>query len=391
MIWCWVIKMGYDYVPKVAIWRTKHNNQNYMLCITGPTGSGKSYTAMAISLMIDDAFDIDRVCFTAKDFIQSSNMNLPSSSVIMFDEAGIEVSSREWYSDTNKAINQVVETFRRDNLICIFTTPVFTNLDKKTRHYFHGHMEVLDPSIAGWGACKYFNLITDPNEGKILRQYPKVKDNTGRRMKMEGRDASRPNMRFPDPRKLDEGLVEMYEEKKKRFTEKVKQQGLLQLESKENTIKWEVSQIVGHLAHNTDEYNVDSKGSYKKQASRIYTRLKTKHPELKISKSDVSDAVLFIQEDIDEARSLSSDPFESGKSKSDDKKYYIEELNREKHYDIIRTYRMPPNSLSHQKIAKRLGIPFKKYYDTYRTEFWDIEEDVKKARREIKNKEKATA
>lgn len=381
--------MGYDYVVKVAIFRTTEKNQNYMLCITGPTGSGKSYTAMAISLMIDNAFDISRVCFTAKDFIKTSNFDLPASSVIMFDEAGIEVSSREWYSETNKAINRVVETFRRDNLICVFTTPVFSNLDKKTRHYFHGHMEVLDPSIAGWGAVKYYNLIPDANTGKILRQYPRVKDKTGRSMKMEGESPARPNMRFPDPRKIDSALIEEYEVKKKKFTEKIKTQSLMRLESQENTIKWGINQIVGHIAHNLNEYDIDTSKSYKKQSSKIYARLKTKHPELKISKTDVQDAVLLIQEDTDEAMSLSKDPFEEQKGSG--KKRLIKELSRNKHYDIIRNYRMPPNSLSHQEIAERLGISFSKYYGQYRTEFWDIEEDVKEAKRQMRKKAKASS
>lgn len=379
--------MGYDYVVKVAKFRTIKRNQNYMLCITGPTGSGKSYTAMSISLMIDDTFNVDRVCFNAKEFIQTSNMDLPPGSVIMFDEAGIDLSGREWYSKTNKAINQVVETFRRDNLVCVFTTPVFDNLDKKTRHYFHAHMEVLDPSIAGWGACKYFNIIVNSNSGELLRTYPKIKDDQGRTVKMQGEHGGKPNMRFPDPRELDKKLVEDYEKKKKEFTEGVKTKGLQDLIQSEQKIEWEIDQIVGHLAHNPKEYGLDTSKSTKKLTSRVYTKLMTSFSDIDVSRKDVRDAIEYIKNSEKEAKTLARDPMED---EGEGDEYILSELDREKHYDVIRQWRLPPNPLSLQKIADKLGISFGKFNNQYRKKFNDIEDEYEEKMRE-KRKERETA
>ena len=56
------------WISEYALNRIK-KNQNYMLLITGGTGSGKSYSAIEIALDMDKTFNIDRVVFTAIEFM----------------------------------------------------------------------------------------------------------------------------------------------------------------------------------------------------------------------------------------------------------------------------------------------------------------------------------
>ena len=384
--------MGYDYIVKVAKHRTLKKNQNFMICVNGPTGSGKSYTSISLALMIDKAFNVDRITFGVKDFIKASSTDLPQSSVIMFDEAGIEVASRDWQSDTNRAINQVAETFRRDNLVCVFTLPVFNHLDKKTRAYFHARVDVLDPAIAGWGAIKYFNLITNTETGDTMPNYPRIRDKNGRIVRMSGADGGRPNMWIVDPRKLNPTIVEQYEKKKKIFTDRIKTLAINELESKERQVKWELSHIVGHLAHNLTEYKIDelldglTDGEIKKKditsfTSKTYTKLTTLYPYIKLTKSDVGSALEYILDSPNEARSISNDPFQElidggGVGRGNKKEYKLTELSRDKHYHIIRQWRLPPTMLSLGEVAKRLDMSFVKFRQQYNEKFEDIEEEV---------------
>ena len=48
-------------------------NKNFVMLFVGQTGSGKSYSALRLAEMLDDTFDINRVKFKAKDFMNTIN------------------------------------------------------------------------------------------------------------------------------------------------------------------------------------------------------------------------------------------------------------------------------------------------------------------------------
>lgn len=120
-------------------------NRNLLMIIVGPTGSGKSYCALVIAKMIDPTFKVkERVVFNVEDFMKLLNSGkLKRGSVIVWDEAGVGLPAREWYTISNKAINYVLQTFRHMNLCVIFTTPTFEYIDKQTRVLFHVLIETV--------------------------------------------------------------------------------------------------------------------------------------------------------------------------------------------------------------------------------------------------------
>ncbi len=300
---------NYNYVINKARKRTIGENQNFMLAIVGQTGSGKSYTAMSLAMMMDTSFNIDRINFKAKDFLKTTNRDLDEGSVIMFDEAGIDVSSREWYTDRNKAINNVVETFRRDNLICIWTTPNFGNLDKKVRSYFHGLGMMMSPEKWGWGAIKYFDLYSKTQDLGVATAYPLVKDGDHAVSLGDSNQPHRPNMYVTDPREIDAKLVEEYEKKKKEFTEEVKEAGI---ESLEQQTSRELSErdIIGLVANKSDDFDIHNDDVSDTDLSRrVFAQIQARYPDVEVEQKDVRNVIGYVRSNTTEACENAKNPF----------------------------------------------------------------------------------
>lgn len=141
------IKTRFNKMPKEGLFlgyikqRIK-KNKNFLCAITGPTGSGKTYSSLKIAEVLDEDFNKDRIVFTPKEFINLlNNGNLKSGSVIVFDEAGVSLNNRAWQSIANNLIQYVLQTFRHKNYIVLFTAPDFSFIDKSSRKLFHSYME----------------------------------------------------------------------------------------------------------------------------------------------------------------------------------------------------------------------------------------------------------
>ena len=185
------------------------NNKNFLCTITGPTGSGKSWTALSIGELLDEEFNCDRVIFKARELMKLINEgNLKPGSVIVWDEAGIDLSNRNWQSVTNKMLNALLQTFRHKNFILFFTVPYNDFIDSSSKKLFHADFEtqrinktesvvVLKPKL----------LQYNSNMGKWYRKYLKVNQNN-KMVKIR-------RWKVPKPSKK---LIDAYEERKNIFT-----------------------------------------------------------------------------------------------------------------------------------------------------------------------------
>ena len=124
--------------------RRIHENKNFMAIISGATGSGKSWSALSIGQLLDPEFDVSRVIFRGTDLLKLINSGkLKKGSVILWDEAGVDLSNRSWQSATNKLLNFLLQTFRHKNIILLFTTPYSDFVDKLTRRLFHAEFKTI--------------------------------------------------------------------------------------------------------------------------------------------------------------------------------------------------------------------------------------------------------
>lgn len=157
-------------------WRNRilYYNRNLLMIICGATGTGKSYSALTIAKLINPKFDVNKhVVFDVESFMKLLNSKkVRRGDVIVWDEAGVGIPAREWYSISNKAINYVLQTFRHLNLCVIFTTPSFDYVDKQTRLLFHVYIETVKIDRKNKRViCKVMENQFNPAMGKEYKKY----------------------------------------------------------------------------------------------------------------------------------------------------------------------------------------------------------------------------
>jgi type II secretory ATPase GspE/PulE/Tfp pilus assembly ATPase PilB-like protein len=201
---------GKDYSLVRYIQRRIKNNKNFLATITGPTGSGKSWSALSMAKLIDPTFTADRVIFRARELMKLINEgNLGAGSVIVWDEAGIDLSNRNWQSVTNKMLNALLQTFRHKNFILFFTVPYHDFIDSASKKLFHADFETQRINKnQGLVIIKPKLLQYNSNLSKWYRKYLKVQINN-KIVKIKRWAVPRP----------DEELVRAYESRKNLFTQ----------------------------------------------------------------------------------------------------------------------------------------------------------------------------
>jgi hypothetical protein len=117
--------------------------KNFLGVITGPPGIGKSWTALSVCYQADDTFSPTKIVTTTKQLLELINSGtLKSGDAILWDEAGIDISNRNWQSIVNKTLNFLFQTFRHKRLIIIMTVPYMDFVDAGTRKLIHAEIEV---------------------------------------------------------------------------------------------------------------------------------------------------------------------------------------------------------------------------------------------------------
>src|SRR3989344_3930095 len=196
--------------------RVQNKNKNFLMLFVGATGSGKSYSALRLAEMLDNTFDIERVCFKAKDFMNCINDLVAHSEkgevikgkVVMWDEFGVEHNAREFMTISNRVINYFFQTSRHLNLIVIMTVPLLSFIDSSTRKLSHGVAEMQGINSRDKTATvKVKMLQTNVMTGK---EYPKYL-----RYRKGNKTYASKRLKFKLPSKE---LLEAYEKKKKGFT-----------------------------------------------------------------------------------------------------------------------------------------------------------------------------
>jgi len=169
-------------------------NSNVLIFIRGPTGSGKSWSALKLCEQIDSKFSdnpADRICFTPQDFLTRME-SLPRNGFLLWDEMGVFLGHRKWLSDKNQLVVEILQSFRFKAVNLVFTAPSDTYVDKVARELVHRIIELPE------------RLHRDPPvTGTILKMYD------FRGFKYWSADAECPTVRFFPPTR---GIIRAYED-----------------------------------------------------------------------------------------------------------------------------------------------------------------------------------
>jgi len=122
--------------------------KDFLQANCGDRGDGKSTAALAQAELYDSTssgktrFRIKRCVFAPSNFLELVRSDLRPGSYIVWDETGLELSSRRWYSLQNFVISGVVQSMRFKRLGAIFTYPHFDLVDKNVRKMFQAYVEM---------------------------------------------------------------------------------------------------------------------------------------------------------------------------------------------------------------------------------------------------------
>jgi hypothetical protein len=123
------------------------NHRNFLCCIVGSPGSGKSYLGIRMCQKISEKlgvpFTVDNILFDPGDFFDLID-KLPSGSFIMIDEAGVALDARKFMTTFHSVFNYVLETFRFKLINMIFVLPDLAMLDANCRRVLTALIRVYD-------------------------------------------------------------------------------------------------------------------------------------------------------------------------------------------------------------------------------------------------------
>ena len=207
-------------------------NKNFLACFTGGTGSGKSYSAIRFAELISKEtktpFSEKNIVFEPIEFMSLINSGeLQKGSVIIMDEAGVMINARKWMSSINMMINYVTQTFRHRNYIVLFCVPDFSFIDKAIRKMFHSYIEtmMIDQSKKiCW--CKPFLLQVNQRNGDTYYKFLRYQRKGEPLCTLERVGFSMASKK----------LLQVYEDKKCSFTDKLNKGLQATLEEEEQKI-----------------------------------------------------------------------------------------------------------------------------------------------------------
>jgi|AntAceMinimDraft_10_1070366.scaffolds.fasta_scaffold06669_9 ribosomal protein L37AE/L43A len=222
--------VGKEFLKKIQN-RMLRENKNWLCAICGGTGSGKTYSAITLA---------DKICkggwnpekhlaFTPREFMEKvTNPKTKRGDIIIFDEAGVGMSSKEWFSIQNRLLSYVLQTFRHKNLGIIFTMPGLNLIDKSARMLFHSYFEtkkiLKKPKLC---VLKPYDFQYNSIQDKLYKKIPKFVDESGQLIYMPEFLVD-----LPKPR-----LIKLYEQKKTEYTDKLNRDIIAELDMQEEKKK----------------------------------------------------------------------------------------------------------------------------------------------------------
>jgi len=186
--------------------------KNFLGFISGQTGAGKSWASISIGESVDKNFNINQVVFSGIELMELINSGkLKRGSVIIFEEVGVELSNKNWFSLMNKTINYLVQTFRSMGFCLIMNSPDMDFVDSATRKLFHAEFQMV-------------GIDYETEEGRLKPQYIQYNGRLQKfyykYLRVNNKGSIQPVKKWLVP-KPSQPLIDAYELKKKEYQDKL--------------------------------------------------------------------------------------------------------------------------------------------------------------------------
>lgn len=158
-------------------WFNIHNLKKNMLSLTtGGAGDGKSWATMIHNYFIDPRFNLDKVVWNENQFYDALGNIKYVGEFIMWDEAGIGIPAKEWYSIINRTIGKTLQTLRADVRAGItFTTHDMSFIDSQSRKLLNYFFQMQKRTSPNESTMYMREIMTNRMTGKILMPYPRLR------------------------------------------------------------------------------------------------------------------------------------------------------------------------------------------------------------------------
>lgn len=239
--------LGTAYWAKYIKHRIK-KNKNFMGVFIGQTGSGKSYSMMGLADKLQEGgINMNNLFLKASSFLERLVTNqLSKGDVLCWDETGVDLNSKQWQSKTNRMVNTIMQVFRKENLIVLFTLPYFSFLDSDARKLVHAVFETMGIDYNTKEVIIKPKLVqVNQDTGKMYKKYLRVKV---------------PGKGLIPIKKIRLGLVDaeklkLYEQKKDEFSRKLYQDAfnsVSELEFDKNKLSDDENEYITYYNNNPD-------------------------------------------------------------------------------------------------------------------------------------------
>lgn len=153
----YVDKGLYRNLSTIVIPALQQQDKDRMEIVDGSEGSGKSVFAMQLGFMVDPSLTLERICFSAEEFVKAVRGAKPFQCVI-FDEAFRGLSSRAALDATNRAIITMFMEMRQKNLFVIIVLPTIFLLDRYVTMFRSKGLFHVYTNKGRRGCWRYYNF-----------------------------------------------------------------------------------------------------------------------------------------------------------------------------------------------------------------------------------------
>lgn len=189
-------------------------NKNFIVLISGQTGSGKSWAGLSVAKMLNPDFSANRIVFGLRGLMNliNSGETFKAGTCFVWDEFQIDAGNRNWQSLTNKLLNSLLSTFRHRRFVLIITAPFSDFLDSQSRKLIHAEFETMKIDYQTKRTKLKCHLLQyNSRYRKFYYKYLRVRDRRGLVAPLKA-------WNVPCPSKE---LIEGYEKLKSEFTTKL--------------------------------------------------------------------------------------------------------------------------------------------------------------------------